>query len=344
MATPANIEPSVSALRVRAETNRVRLTETVEELRTQVTDTATDIKERLSPAAIKAEVTDYVRDSRDQLWNTLERKARDNPLHAVAVGSAIAYPAFKLLRALPAPLLLIGAGLLLSRSSAQPPQAVRNAADAVRAKAQDAMDQASTTFDDVSDKARRTIQDATDAVKGSVDSATAAVDGVRERAAAAVDHAKSSAGDTVENLKAHAGDLVQQARQTVSTTWDQNPLVVAGIGLAIGAVLAAAFPSTAAENSVFGSANDALRRTAGDVAAKGVEAAHGVIDSAAKAAADEGLSPDGLANLGTTLNDKLRAVAERGMAAAVGGPTPAAQPFAASNAVHSPNPSREQKS
>ena len=81
-------EPSVSALRAEAEATRSRLTDTVDDLRTQVADTATDIKERLSPEAIKTEVTQYVRDSGDQLWHTLERKARDNPLQAVAVGAA----------------------------------------------------------------------------------------------------------------------------------------------------------------------------------------------------------------------------------------------------------------
>ena len=119
MSTSSVAEPSVQALRAEAEANRARLTGTVEDLRAQMTDTATDLKDRLSPSAIKAEVTDYVRDSRDQLWDKLEQKARDNPLQAVAIGAAIAYPAFQLLRAMPAPLLLVGAGLLLSQTSPQ---------------------------------------------------------------------------------------------------------------------------------------------------------------------------------------------------------------------------------
>ena len=110
-------EPSVTALRSEAEANRARLTGTVEDLRTQVVDTATDLRERLSPEAIKTEVTQYVRDSRDQVWHSLEQKARDNPLQALAVGAALAYPALKLMRAMPAPLLLVGAGLLLSRTT-----------------------------------------------------------------------------------------------------------------------------------------------------------------------------------------------------------------------------------
>ena len=140
MPTSAVAEPSVSALRAEAEVNRARLTGTVEDLRTQVADTATDLKERLSPSAIKAEVSGYVRESRDQLWHTLEQKARDNPLQAVAVGAAIAYPAFQLLRAMPAPLLLVGAGLLLSKTTGNQTAAISKATDAVGDRAQDAMD------------------------------------------------------------------------------------------------------------------------------------------------------------------------------------------------------------
>src|SRR6185295_8105412 len=127
---------------------------TVEQLRTQVEDTATDIKERLSPDAIKTEVKQYVRDSRDQLWNNLEQKARDNPLQAVAVGAALAYPALKMMRAMPAPLLLVGAGLLLSRTTGN---GVSASGATLKSHAQGALDTAGETFDRATDSARRTI-------------------------------------------------------------------------------------------------------------------------------------------------------------------------------------------
>jgi hypothetical protein len=326
MATSIDTEPSVNTLRARAEANRSRLTGTVEELRTQVTETASDIKERLSPSAIKAEVSDYVRDSRDQMWNTLEQKARDNPLQALAVGAAVAYPALKLLRAMPAPLLLIGAGLFLSRSSAQSPEMLRQASDAVRTNAQGVIDKADTAIGAAADATRRTFHDAKDAVQSGVETVvertTETVDALRDRMTDAADGVKAAAAGTLDTAKSQAEEFVQHARQTVSTTWDQNPLVVAGIGLAIGAVLAAAFPTTKAENAVFGDANDALQRKAGEAVAKGVDAAQGLVDGAAREARQQGLSVDGLNELGNTLNEKLRAVAERGVAAALNEPKP----------------------
>jgi hypothetical protein len=103
-----------------------------------------------------------------------------------------------------------------------------------------------------------------------------------------------------------------------ATAWDRNPLLVAGAGLLIGGIIAAAFPATQTEENLFGDATDALRRQAEGVAAKGVDAARKAVDTAAGAASEQGLSAEGLAGLGESLTDKVRAVAERGVEAALG--------------------------
>ena len=314
-------ESSVGSLRAEAEFNRSRLTGTVEQLRTQVEDTATDLKERLSPDAIKTEVTQYVRDSRDQLWHTLERKARDNPLQAVAVGAALAYPALKMMRAMPAPLLLVGAGLLLSRTSGSN-GSISGATEALRGHAQGAVDTAGETFDRATDSARHKFHDAQDSARQGVDavieSAGETAASIKDRVTGAADEATSAMRDTADKVMGQAEDLMQQTRDTVSETWDKNPLLIAAIGLGIGAFIAAAFPSTKAEETLFGDASDALRRQADGVAAKGVDAARAAVEGVAAAASGEGLSVDGLNQLGESLTEKVRAVAERGVEAALG--------------------------
>jgi ElaB/YqjD/DUF883 family membrane-anchored ribosome-binding protein len=308
-------------LRAEAELNRSRLTGTVEQLRTQVEDTATDLKERLSPEALKTEVTQYVRDSRDQIWHTLERKARDNPLQAVAVGAALAYPALKMMRAMPAPLLLVGAGLLLSRTSGSN-GSISGATDALRSHAQGAVDAAGETFDRATDSARRKFHDAQDSARQGVDavieSAGETAASIKDRVTGAADEATSAMRDTADKVMGQAEDLMQQTRETVSETWDKNPLLIAAIGLGIGAFIAAAFPSTKAEETLFGDASDALRRQADGVAAKGVDAARAAVEGVAAAASGEGLSVDALNQLGGSLAEKVRAVAERGVEAALG--------------------------
>jgi hypothetical protein len=320
MSMSFDVQPSVRALRVEAETNRARLTGTVEELRTQVADTATDLKERLSPSAIKAEVADYVRDSRDQLWHSLEQKARDNPLQAVAVGAALAFPAFRLLRAIPAPLLLVGAGLLLSRGTGNPGAGISQATDAMQDRARSAVDGATGAIDDATTMARSKLHDAQDYVREGIESMQerAAAASVKDRVTGVVDDAKSAVGDMAEKVIGQGSDLAQQARTAASNTWDQNPLLVAGVGLLIGSFIAAAFPSTQTEETLFGDASDALRRQAEGVAAKGVDAARTAVEAVAATAGEQGLNADGLTSLGESLTGKVRAVAERGIEAALG--------------------------
>jgi ElaB/YqjD/DUF883 family membrane-anchored ribosome-binding protein len=322
MSMSFDTQPSVRALRAEAETNRARLTGTVDELRTQMADTATDLKERLSPSAIKAEVTDYVRDSRDQLWHSLEQKARANPLQAVAVGAALAFPAFKLLRAMPAPLLLVGAGLLLSRATGDAGAGISQVTDVVQDRARSAVDSATGVIDDATGMARNKLHDAQDFVREGIgavqERAAAATASVKDRVSEAVDDAKSAVGDITEKVIGQGSELAQQARTAASNTWEQNPLLVAGVGLLIGSFIAAAFPSTQTEETLFGDASETLRRQAEGVAAKGVDAARTAVETVAATAGEQGLSADGLASLGESLTDKVRAVAERGVEAALG--------------------------
>lgn len=324
MSTSSVAEPSVQALRAEAEVNRARLTGTVDDLRTQMSDTATDLKERLAPSAIKAEVADYVRDSRDQLWNKLEQKARDNPLQAVAVGAAIAYPAFQLLRAMPAPLLLVGAGILLSRTVPNQSAALSHASGAVGDRAEGAMNAVGGAVDDAASQARRKLHDAQDYAREGVDNvierATDAASSVKDRVTEAADNVKAVVSETTDRMTSQAEELARQARESVATTWDRNPLLVAGAGLVIGAFIAAAFPSTETEENLFGETSDALRRQAERV---GVHAARTAVEGIASAANEQGLSVDGLTKVGESLTDKVRAVAERGVEAALGETKPA---------------------
>ena len=109
-------ERSLHEIRRETEQTRAALTTTVEELRGTVSDTATDIKNRLRPDAIKAEVSGYIRSRGEQLLHDLTEMARRNPMQAVAIGASVAYPALRLARAIPLPVLMIGAGLFLTGS------------------------------------------------------------------------------------------------------------------------------------------------------------------------------------------------------------------------------------
>ena len=100
MAVTTFSEPSVAELRREADRTRAQLTGTVEELRSQVGETATYIREAVSPSTIKRQVKEYARESGEDMLQSLQRSVRDNPLQAVAIGAAVAYPLWSIVRAM----------------------------------------------------------------------------------------------------------------------------------------------------------------------------------------------------------------------------------------------------
>ena len=102
MATQAEAR-SLSEFEREAEHTRADLVHTVDELHN-----------RVSPQAIKEEVKAYIRETRQDFIRNLERRARENPLPTVAVAAGLAYPVWRLLMNIPAPVLLVGAGLALT--------------------------------------------------------------------------------------------------------------------------------------------------------------------------------------------------------------------------------------
>jgi hypothetical protein len=107
---------SLQQIKREAEKTRADLTDTVEQLKTSVADTASNIRRRIGPDAIKTEVSDYIKSRGEQLINDVTSAARKNPMQAVAVGASLAYPLFRLARSIPVPVLMVGAGLFLAGS------------------------------------------------------------------------------------------------------------------------------------------------------------------------------------------------------------------------------------
>ena len=97
-----NHSQSVADLRRESERTRAELSQTVETLKTKITDTAADIRHKVSPENIKAEVSDYVAEKGRHWLDNLKQQAMDNPMQTLAAGTAIAVPAFKMIRSVPA--------------------------------------------------------------------------------------------------------------------------------------------------------------------------------------------------------------------------------------------------
>jgi ElaB/YqjD/DUF883 family membrane-anchored ribosome-binding protein len=342
-------EPSIEDLREESERARQDFTNTVEELRDKVGGTATELKTLVSPAHIKKEIKNYVREERESIVRSVQRRAKENPLQAAAVGATLAYPALGLLRAIPTPLLLIGAGLFFTSSRG------RSSANQIKDKVNDAWQQGSEKVSDLAASIKSDLEDriagarywaeeARDAVVSGVDAAASRVDAVTGKARAAYHDAADAVSSTVAgaadratataaNLSATAANAATSAKDratsiganslnTVTDFINQNPLLVAGIGAAVGACIAASIPPSEAENRMFGKGSDTLKDKAREATAQGIEKAGefaaDAVGGVAAAAAREGLDATGVRRTLNTVADSMRAVADRGLDTALG--------------------------
>jgi hypothetical protein len=360
------------------------LTNTVEQLRTSVADTASDIRERISPAHIKAEVSQYIRSRGEQLLDDVTTAARKNPMQAVAVGASVAFPLLRLARAIPLPILMLGAGVFLAGSKTGKAvtqkasnvaadladQAARRAHElgdqvgeqvsAAKSYSSEQIDRLSGAVsggtDDVSRAASATgarLASGTEQLKGSAAStaaeladratelrdqgvrmAASAADAVKDFAANAASVGRQVADttrdvgtdavrtvrDTASDLSDRASKTISQTGKTISQTIEQNPLLVAGVGLVVGGLIASLIPRSSVETGVAGATNNAVKRYARSAAAQGLDVARNtaaeMYDEATRQAESEGLDPEALDQTARDLGQRLRRVADKAVTTA----------------------------
>src|SRR5262249_31027309 len=114
-------------------------------------------------------------------------------------------------------------------------------------------------------------------------------------AAAAMNEAASTAYETAARSSRQGAEALGRAADTVSEAataggrnimefFKDQPLVLAGIGLALGALLGAALPTTETEDRLMGDASDATKRDAKDFAEQQMDRGKAVGQEAMNAA------------------------------------------------------------
>jgi hypothetical protein len=359
---PQPSERSLRELQRETEQTRAGLTQTVEQLKTSVSDTASEIRQRVSPENIKAEVSGYVRSRGEKMLEDITSAARRNPMQAVAVGASLAYPLLRFARSIPMPVLMVGAGLFFAGSktgqsltqkasdmasdlsdevsrrgqglSAQAGAAVTSAKGTVYITAARIGEAVATG----SEQAQRTassdgLKDTAISLGGKISTRVVEMkDGASELASATIDstrhfaagaamatrNAASSATDAglemAKSVRDKTSDLSNRAGRTVLDTIQGNPLLVAGVGLLIGGLIASALPKSDLEDDLVGDAAAAAKRRASEAASKGFDAAKGaageILENVARQAGAEGLTPDKLDETARDLGQRVRRVAE----------------------------------
>ena len=130
-----------------------------------------------------------------------------------------------------------------------------------------------------------------------------------DKVKAGIDAASETAQGTMERVRSTARDRATAAPEAVRHVFSDNAALIAGLGVAIGAIVAASLPATEAEAATIGKAGDRVKRAAGEAAQSGFETAKDDVlsaaDAAAKSVSDEDLSKQA-SRATKDLSDKLR--------------------------------------
>lgn len=277
---------SLSELERRSEQTRAELAQTVDALHS-----------RISPGAIKADVKAYV---------------RDNPLQAAAIAVGAAYPVWRLIGAMPAPILLIGAGLAMARRGTASPSWSSGHANgngtsdggmmsSLKEKASGLTAQVSETAQDTMDSLRSTVSDTAGRTA--------------ETLSGTYEATRQAAADTLHQVSTRASDGYARASEQVSDMIERHPLLVGGVAFAVGSVVAAALPVTRPESRIMGETAEDLRRRSQDLAMQGLhharDVAQQVYETAAEEVRNEGLTPEAARRTARTAVDSARSAMER---------------------------------
>jgi ElaB/YqjD/DUF883 family membrane-anchored ribosome-binding protein len=167
---------------------------------------------------------------------------------------------------------------------------MRAGAAAASDAAADAATQAKQTMSDASAQIKETASQAKDATKRLKDTATAAGTAFGDTVSDTYDRAAAGAGRATSTVASSASRITRSAaeggRDFMEFCRDQ-PLVSAGIGLAIGAAIGALLPRTQAEDEFMGDVSDELKERTTDFAGEQLEKAKQVGEHAYETAKRE---------------------------------------------------------
>jgi hypothetical protein len=270
------------------EHSATELEQEAEALRSQVADTAESLRAKLTPGQIIDELTSVFRGAGGaETLSNLKLQVQGNPLPIVLVGTGLAW-------------------LMLGKApSSDEQEAERNQ---------------SYLYGDWRDTPGQAGDGNADVAEAGADFVASISDTASSVAAGAADMA-SSAGEAVTStahcLKRKGADADRMIRGGVQAILDQDPFVLAALGVALGTAIGAALPPTEFEGEQLGPLGDRVRQMGEEGLAAGLEEAKEVAERALEAGKEEadrqGLMPSGD---GRTLAEKVSSVVGSATAAA----------------------------
>ena len=186
--------------------------------------------------------------------------------------------------------------------------------DQLRDNAANIVASASDGINDLKQKAVDAVGATSDALRGGVATTTSTV---RNAASSATEFG----ADAARKVRNQALETSQRATSLINETIRQNPLLIGGLGLAVGMLIASALPPTDIEKGIMGDASADLQKRSNGLASRELEAAIGIASSMVTDVADqvdqEGLTATDLSAAAEDLGRRVRKVAENATATAL---------------------------
>jgi hypothetical protein len=286
-------------------TSPEQLERETEQARSQIAGTLEELRACLKPGQLVNELADRVGDAGARAFlGNLKRQTIDNPVPVALIGAGFAW-------------LMLGREKARSKAGAIGDR-LGNTAKAAAEKIEDewpsagdgvAASAATGSNSELSEQAGNLAQNARDRVSSATDrvrqSATDAGNAVRDVAGSVGDSLQRSAAtsyqaisDSARNTAAAVADSTRaagprtlQAGNALIDFCREQPLVLAGFGLAVGAAIGALLPQTEAENRLLGETSDHVKESAENLVAEQYDAAKTVGERALAAAQDEATRP-----------------------------------------------------
>lgn len=271
-----------------------------DESRERVSSLLDELRGRASPGEVVDQVYDYARNGAGgDFVRSFGTQVRNNPLAVALVGAGIGWLMFSERSS--------GRSEELSYSDyeSDDEEGSEGAADRVRGAYHDASDGVRRAYGATASgmsAAGSSARSMASRASGAVTGAAGSVRDSASEASQSMADGATAARDRVADLAARGRDGASRMARTGSHYAEQlteHPMVLAGLGLAIGAAIGAMFPSTEREDRLMGGASDDLKDKAMEFGHEQYDKAETVVErtadqamTAAEEAADEvGLVP-----------------------------------------------------
>ena len=245
----------------------------VERVRSQLVDALDEFRANLSPGQVLDQLTEYAGEGdAGEFYRRLRHQMGQNPVPMVLVGTGVAWMMLS-------SVLGNSARTEISRRQTamgdELAETAGSAADTIREAGSATVDIAGRMGDAASESARSAGNAIREGAARASDRLGAASDAVGKASSSAYDVVAGTTSRTasaVGESARHIGSSATSGARSFIDFCRSEPLVLASMGVAIGAVLGALMPPTQTEDNLMGDQSDRLKENLGEMAESGERA------------------------------------------------------------------------